>query len=110
MSASVGVNPPHSQPLACLEQDCAPEAMAAAMMAAWQARVSGQPTKILRANHGFQAVIVPAGEHRVELRYVDRTFLTGVALSSITVVVLLILGWRCRKIRTAATSGPPPAG
>jgi type IV pilus modification protein PilV len=34
------VNPPHSQPLACLEQDCAPEAMAAAMMAAWQARVS----------------------------------------------------------------------
>jgi len=35
------VNPPRSQPLACLGQDCAPAAMAAAMMASWQSRIRG---------------------------------------------------------------------
>jgi uncharacterized membrane protein YfhO len=36
----------------------------------WSARIDGQPTSIYRADHAFRAILVPAGEHVVELRFV----------------------------------------
>ena len=55
----------------------------------WQAEVDGQATPVLRANYAFQAVEVPAGKHRVVLRYQDGAFFKGLV---ITVVALLICG------------------
>lgn len=47
----------------------------------WGAYVDGEPAKLWRANYAFQALQVPAGNHRVQLRYEDRAFRVGVFLS-----------------------------
>ncbi len=62
----------------------------------WRATVNGQPATILRANHAFQAVPIPAGRSTVRLEYVDRRFQLGVALSALGLVVCGILWWRER--------------
>lgn len=35
----------------------------------WEARVGDQATPVFPANHAFQGLIVPSGEHRISLRY-----------------------------------------
>lgn len=47
----------------------------------WRASVDGQPAKLLRANHAFQAVAVPEGQHTLRLVYVDRSFKHGAIIS-----------------------------
>jgi hypothetical protein len=47
----------------------------------WKAYVDDASTRLWRANYAFQAVIVPAGRHRVLLTYEDRTFMVGSILS-----------------------------
>jgi hypothetical protein len=47
----------------------------------WRATVDGQPAELLRANHAFQAVQVPAGTHKIHLAYVDRAFQIGATIS-----------------------------
>jgi len=72
---------------------------------AWSATVNGNPTPILRANHMFRLVEVPAGPVRVEFRYQSRRVWIGAAISAVTlalVVMLLIVG---RRRRTDAPSG-----
>ncbi len=62
----------------------------------WRATVNGQPASVLRANHAFQAVPVPAGRSTVRLAYVDRRFQLGVALSVLGLIVCGVL-WRRSK-------------
>lgn len=62
----------------------------------WQATVNGQPATILRANHAFQAVPVPAGRSTVRLEYVDRRFQLGVALSALGLGLCGVLWWRAK--------------
>ncbi|MBI5774144.1 MAG: hypothetical protein HZA89_10425 [Verrucomicrobia bacterium] len=59
----------------------------------WKPYLNGTSVPLLRANHGFQAVQVPAGKHRLELRYEDTPFWAGVGIS---VATLLVCGamWR----------------
>ena len=47
----------------------------------WRACVDGRPAPLLRANHAFQAVQVPAGRHSIRLAYEDRAFQFGAAVS-----------------------------
>ncbi len=65
----------------------------------WQARVGGNAAAVWRANHAFQAVAVPAGVHRVELRYVDNAFRLGTVISALTVLAMAGLGWRGERRR-----------
>jgi hypothetical protein len=69
---------------------------------AWKAYVDGRRTKLWRANYAFQAVEVPAGQHRVELIYADWTFRAGVALSVVGVLVWLGMLIRSRLSRDPA--------
>lgn len=62
----------------------------------WKATVNGQPTEILRANHAFQAVPIPAGRSVVRLEYVDRSFQLGLALSALGVSLSGLLWWRVK--------------
>ena len=55
----------------------------------WTATVDGQPAEIERADIMFRAVKVPAGQHRVELRYQPQSFSLGLLISIGTVVVLV---------------------
>jgi hypothetical protein len=52
----------------------------------WHAYVDGKPVPLLRANHAFQALEVPAGRHEVVLRYEDRAFHIGAAISALTLL------------------------
>ena len=56
---------------------------------AWKAYVDGHPAKIWRANYAFQAVEVPAGMHKVELRYEDAPLRNGTALSAFGLLACL---------------------
>jgi hypothetical protein len=81
---------------------------------AWRAEVNGEQTTILRANHTFRAVAVPAGESTVRFRY-DTGRLKAPAFASLGVLLLLTAvgigdGWRRRR-RAEATPVPArPAG
>jgi hypothetical protein len=55
----------------------------------WRARVDGAPAPVLRANHAFRAVAVPAGRHRVELEYRPRPVRAGIAVSLATMVAVV---------------------
>ncbi len=47
----------------------------------WRGTVDGRPARVLRANGYFRAVRVPAGRHRVTMRYRPLVIPIGVALS-----------------------------
>lgn len=67
----------------------------------WKVTIGGAPATLLRADHALRAVAVPAGEHRVRLRFQDGSFVRGrvISLLSAGVVVLGLLGtiWRARR-------------
>lgn len=74
----------------------------------WTATIDGEPTDILRANHTFRAVPVPAGNHTIVFRFEPRSLTIGFAISAIvwTAVALYgaglaFQGWRRRRGATA---------
>jgi hypothetical protein len=56
----------------------------------WQATLDGAPAETLRADTALRAVLVPAGEHRVEWRYRPRSFHLGIALSAAAATALAL--------------------
>jgi hypothetical protein len=62
----------------------------------WRAWIDGKPTVIWRANHAFQAIEVPSGDHEVHLAYVDISFFIGLAISAITFLLMLVFWIRSR--------------
>jgi hypothetical protein len=62
----------------------------------WEATVDGAETRIMRANLTFRAVRVPAGSHKVVMRFRPGSARIGLILSSLTVVAVLVL-LRVRK-------------
>jgi len=70
----------------------------------WRAEIDGQATALLRANAAFQAVQVPAGDHRVHLFYEDGAFEVGAVISGclwLNCLVLWLL-WQRRDWALAA--------
>jgi hypothetical protein len=63
---------------------------------AWKAYVDGKRVPLLRANHAFQAIEVPAGEHNIRLAYEDSRFRMGLVISLLTLVAWLVLLWTTR--------------
>jgi hypothetical protein len=57
----------------------------------WSASVDGQSAPVLRTNLVMRAVPVPAGEHRVELRYRTPGLSLAIALSIVGLLALLTL-------------------
>jgi hypothetical protein len=64
----------------------------------WRARLDGQPTRLLRANHAFQAVEIPAGRHLVVLAYQDNFFRCGALVSVFLAVIWVVLWLRRRSL------------
>lgn len=65
--------------------------------AGWSARVDGERVPLLRAQLGLLAVVVPEGEHRLELLYRPASWRVGLALSAAGLLAVLGL----------ALAGPP---
>jgi uncharacterized membrane protein YfhO len=59
--------------------------------------MDGKPAPLSRANYAFQAVPVPPGRHRLELRYVDSFFQPGCVISLITLGGALAAFAHCRR-------------
>jgi hypothetical protein len=62
----------------------------------WKAYVDGQPMRLWRANHAFQALEVPAGKHQVRLAYEDSVFHVG-AVVSLVALGICGVGWFRRR-------------
>src|SRR3989442_15573288 len=60
----------------------------------WLARVDGVQQPVLRVNYAFRGVVVPEGKHAVTFSYRPRPLLIGMAVSSITLMLLVI--WSVR--------------
>ena len=64
----------------------------------WRVYVDGQPAHLLRANHAFQAIQVPAGRHYIRLAYEDLALQFGAAVSICMVVnCFIFLHWLRRR-------------
>ena len=63
----------------------------------WRVEVDGRPAELLRVDHAFRGVRVPAGSHQVVFTYQDRALQAGLATSTITALGLAGLWvWRRR--------------
>jgi uncharacterized membrane protein YfhO len=58
----------------------------------WRAFVDGHPAQVWRANYGFRAVAVDAGEHEIEFQYRPRSFVLGAAISGVALLAVAVLG------------------
>ncbi|MBN1586783.1 MAG: YfhO family protein [Candidatus Omnitrophica bacterium] len=66
---------------------------------AWRAGLDGSPVNVYPANGLIRAVRVPAGEHRVEFRYCSRSVFLGIAITLVTICLLLMLSFpRVRRV------------
>ena len=64
---------------------------------AWKARLDGVAVPLLRANVAFQAVAVPPGRHRLQLRYSDDWLCYGFIVSCTAVLIGAFFWFRFRK-------------
>jgi uncharacterized membrane protein YfhO len=61
----------------------------------WRATVDGQPAPVLRANYAFRAIRLGPGQHQVQLTFTPRSWTAGLAVSGLTLLVLVAWGvWR----------------
>jgi hypothetical protein len=67
----------------------------------WSATVNGAPAEILRANHAFRLVRVPAGPATVVFRYRPVAFYAGLAVSAATAAGLALAGIAGRRWRSS---------
>jgi hypothetical protein len=56
----------------------------------WQATLDGRRVPLMRANHTFRAVAVPAGRHRVEMVFLPGSVTLGLALSALAALCLML--------------------
>ena len=63
--------------------------IADAIQHGWEARMDGRAVVLRAADHAGVAVLVPVGRHRVTLRYAPPGWKPGLAVSAISVVLLL---------------------
>jgi uncharacterized membrane protein YfhO len=82
--------------------------LAEAWYPGWSATVDGAPVAVVPANAWMRAAPVPAGRHRVELRFRSRWLLPGALLSLFTAGGLALLVRRERRAQRHAQA--PPAG
>lgn len=66
----------------------------------WTATVNGEDVPVLRVDHAFRAVRVPAGDAQVEFVYRPRSFLVGAIVSALS--ALLAMAWWIFAERGAA--------
>jgi len=57
----------------------------------WRATIDGRPAEIERANYVFRAVALPSGKHRIRMWYRPNSWLIGLSVSMISLVLLVVL-------------------
>lgn len=62
----------------------------------WELTIDGKKGEILPVNINSRGIIVPAGEHQIEMSYQPASLVKGAIISLITLVI--ILGWLAKPI------------
>jgi 4-amino-4-deoxy-L-arabinose transferase-like glycosyltransferase len=60
----------------------------------WRVQTDGAPVIRARANGGFQAILLPPGDHTITLRFAPTDVTIGVIISLATLFLVMLLGWR----------------
>ena len=78
----------------------------------WRVYVDGKEKEILRANVFFRAVPLSAGEHVVDFRYRPRSFTIGLAISLLTVSIIVVssIVFALLERRRSVGNGPTSQG
>jgi Bacterial membrane protein YfhO len=58
----------------------------------WRATIDGVKSPVVRVNYLLRGVVVPGGEHAVDLRFRPTSFWVGAAITAASVLALLIIG------------------
>ena len=72
---------------------------------AWKAQVDGQPVKLYKVNFALTGLVLPGGDHLVQLRYEPPWFSLAAAISLLFAVFALLLQAVARPLGAPA---PPP--
>ncbi|MGH2662603.1 MAG: YfhO family protein [Actinomycetota bacterium] len=78
--------------------------------AGWKAEVDGREAPVLQVDHALRGVPLEPGSHSVTLRYQPAWLLKGLALTGLSVLILVtvaLFGRRRRPVRTREPDGPP---
>jgi uncharacterized membrane protein YfhO len=59
--------------------------------------IDGERTKIIRANLGFSAIIVPAGKHLIRFEYLPVGLKLGAMCTFVAGLILLLIAYNERK-------------
>ncbi len=57
----------------------------------WQAKIDGAPANLTIVNLGFQGLVVPAGDHRLDFEYSNPLLAIGVAISLTSLLIALMI-------------------
>ena len=60
----------------------------------WKATIDGNPTQVLRCNYAMRAVLLPPGQHKIEMHFGPVSFRTGMWTSLATLFILTLTGIR----------------
>jgi hypothetical protein len=58
---------------------------------AWRGFIDDEEVEVLRVNTSFRGVVLPAGEHKVEFRYISDVIKTGRLVSLLTLLFVVIV-------------------
>jgi hypothetical protein len=78
----------------------------------WSATIDGAPARIRRVNYLMRGIEMPAGVHRVRLRYMPSSLVLGVKISlgsAAAALLLAIAGIVMRGVRLRRSRAPAPA-
>jgi hypothetical protein len=63
----------------------------------WRVTIDGKETRAIVTNVGYQGIVVPAGRHRVEMRYRNHLAANGAKISLASALVLIALAFVPRR-------------
>jgi hypothetical protein len=78
----------------------------------WTATLDGAPVKVRRVNYLMRGIEVPAGVHRIRLRYLPASLQAGIRISlasAAAAILLAIVGTFLRRRRARGSAPAPPA-
>ncbi len=65
----------------------------------WEATVDGKPVRILLSDYLLRGISLPAGKHRVEMRYLAPAACIGLTISALTLSLLCLVVLYARRQR-----------
>ncbi|NML40450.1 YfhO family protein [Chitinophaga sp. G-6-1-13] len=59
--------------------------------AGWNAYIDGKKTDIVRVDYALRGLKIPAGQHKIDLKFEPATFYTAQKISSVTSIILVLV-------------------